>query len=223
MGEAHGSPSFPPPFPRGGCSRSRTNCTPGKGAMAASFSARGRGSTCPPPAHVVQVTHTWRRRPLAPPGGDVAARRGRQPECGAGIAGGTPGADRDCGDVAGARPWRSSPGPLGSLSVPGPWRAAPSAGEVRCAGMVQLLSDGARSPGPARTCRRGHFCSCPAPAAPFPGRKDRGDGHAARNSPGGSPALVGAGGASVVPGSAVSACGPAAPGAAPRETRGSGR
>lgn len=202
-------PPFPTPFfPEVGGSRSHTNCTPGKGAMAASFSARGRGTTCPPPAHVVQVTHTWRRRPLAPPGGDVAARRGR--DCGAGIAGpGLTARGRDCGRVARARRRRSIPGPPKRLSVPrrrpGPRRAAPSAVEVRCSGMVQLLSDGARSPGPAGTCRTGQVC--PAPGSPGPRTEGQGDGHAAHNSP----AL------GCVPGSAVASAGRLLPGAAPAE------
>lgn len=185
--------------------------------MAASFSARGRGTTCPPPAHVVQVTHTWRRRPLALPGGDVAARRGGSRSAGPGLRAGRPARGRDCGRIAGVQYLRSSPGPLRSLSVPRRWprpcRAAPSAGEVRCTGMVQLLSDGAGSPGlagtgspgPAGTCRRGQFC--PAPESSV--RRTEGQGRWSCCSY--QPQRVPRFGRRQA-GSAVATCGPAAPG-----------
>lgn len=191
--------------------------------MAASFSARGRGTTCPPPAHVVQVTHTWRRRPLALPGGDVAARRGGSRSAGPGLRAGRPERGRGCGQVAGARRRRGIPGPLRSLSAPRrrprPCWAAPSAGEVRCTGTVQLLNDGAGSPGPAGrgspgpagTCRRGQFC--PAPGSSV--RRTEGQGRWSCRSYrpqrvprfGRRPQ-----GPSVEAGSTVATCGPAVPG-----------
>lgn len=78
----------------------------------------------------------------------------------------------------------------------------------------------------ARSCRdmpQRALLLLPCSGSSVPRTEGQGRWPRRSNSPGGSPALVRAGGASVVPGSAVSACGPAAPGAAPRETRGSGR
>lgn len=117
--------------------------------MAASFSARGRGSTCPPPAHVVQVTHTWRRRPLARPGVDVAARRGRRRRrrAGPGLRL-RAGPQRPAATAGGLR--RSSPAPLRSLSAP---RRRPDPAGLR---IPPLHRDGAtpeRRGGSARSCR----------------------------------------------------------------------
>ena len=85
-GRRTAAPVPTPPFPGAGGGRSHAGCTPGRRAMAAGFSARGRGPTCPPPPHVVQVAHTWRRPPIGP----AERRRGKRGGAGGGWRSGGP-------------------------------------------------------------------------------------------------------------------------------------
>lgn len=169
VGEAHGSP----PFPRGGWQPLPHQLHPWEGRNGCELFCAGPPHHLPTPGpRGAGNTH------LAPPPiGPAGPRRGSAAGAAAGVGG------RDCGRVVGARRWRSSPGPLRGLSVPrrrpGPCRAAASAVEARCTGKVQLLSDGAGSPGPAGTCRRGQLGSASA-GSPVP--QTEGEGRWPRRS-----------------------------------------
>lgn len=179
--------------------------------MAASFSARGRGSTCPPGPRGAGNTHLA-PPPIGPAGrgrgsaaGAAAGVRGR--DCGRDAQRG-PGLRRSCGGAT----VEEQPGPLRSLSVP---RRRPDRAFRRRAALHRDGATPQRRGGIARSCRDMSqravlLRPCSGQLRP-PGGRAGERATPPATAPEGPPLWSGAGGASVVPGSTVAAGRPAAP------------